>query len=525
MTITQIRRTGHRLGRVVAVSAALASCGVPTSSPAPPRDSGPSAEGASHSWSYAHPDPSSIAVLGKGTHFVSDLPYVSASNNWGPVEKNRSNGTHASGDGRALTIGGITFAHGLGVHADSEVTYNLRGVCSTFSATIGVDDEVDTATATRGTVVFQVFGDTQLLYQSPLVNGTSGPEKVAVNVSGRQRLRLVVTDGGDDHHFDHADWAEASVTCAGSPPPPTSYSYAAIADQPTPVSEAQGEVVGGRLYVFGGFDHNKSCCTPTNRAHVYDPEIDVWTTLPVVPDRGMTHANLTTDGRYIYFAGGYTANSSWDFQVFGTRAAWRFDTVTRNYSRLPDLPTELAAGQLEYLNGRLHYVGGTNLARTTDLGSHYVLDMNADVTTWTTAAPLPLGRHHMGSAVLGGKIYAVGGQTGQTGKAGISTLDNVDAYDPATDSWHTVAPLKLPRSHISDSTFVMDGRIVVAGGETAHDVGTRDVSAYDPATNTWTALTPLPSPRIGSVAAPLGTGFIVTGGNATANGWRATPGN
>jgi hypothetical protein len=36
-----------------------------------------------------------------------------------------------------------------------------------------------------------------------------------VDVTGARMLTLRVTDGGDGKNFDHADWADARVTCQG----------------------------------------------------------------------------------------------------------------------------------------------------------------------------------------------------------------------------------------------------------------------------------------------------------------------
>ena len=55
-------------------------------------------------------------------------------NGWGPVEKDRSNGDAAAGDGATLTSNGITYAKGLGVHAASDVRYALGATCTRFKA-------------------------------------------------------------------------------------------------------------------------------------------------------------------------------------------------------------------------------------------------------------------------------------------------------------------------------------------------------------------------------------------------------
>ena len=52
------------------------------------------------------------------TRYLSDLTWTSATNGWGPVEKDKSNGEQAAGDGRTITLNTVTFAKGLGAHAE-----------------------------------------------------------------------------------------------------------------------------------------------------------------------------------------------------------------------------------------------------------------------------------------------------------------------------------------------------------------------------------------------------------------------
>jgi N-acetylneuraminic acid mutarotase len=215
-------------------------------------------------------------------------------------------------------------------------------------------------------------------------------------------------------------------------------------------SEAQGVAVGGRLYAFGGFDSQKACCTPTSRAYRFDPAVDAWTALTPVPGvngrpGGMTHAGIATDGQYVFLAGGYVANSTGTGQVFGTREVWRFDPAANgglgSYTRIADLPVERAGGQLAVVGTNLHFFGGTDLARTTDTAEHWALPLSSARSTggtWAARASMAKGRHHMGSAVVGGRLYAIGGQRGHD--AQLVTQPDVDVYDPATDTWSTSRP-------------------------------------------------------------------------------------
>ncbi|MDT7787337.1 MAG: alpha-glucosidase [Pseudonocardiales bacterium] len=140
---------------------------------------------------------------------VSGLPFMSETNGWGPVERDRSNGESSGGDGTALSIGGVAYAKGLGVHAPSEVSVYLGRGCSRFSAKIGLDDE----TKEPGSVAFQVLGDDKPLYDSGVLRGKAAAVPIDVDVTGVRMLSLRVTDGGDGRNFDHADWAEAMLAC------------------------------------------------------------------------------------------------------------------------------------------------------------------------------------------------------------------------------------------------------------------------------------------------------------------------
>ena len=144
---------------------------------------------------------------------ISGRVWTSALNGYGPVEVNSSNGGKLAGDGRTMQLAGKTYSRGYGVHGKSELAFALGGDCDTFSADIGVDDEV----GSLGSVAFQVYGDGKKLFDSGVMTGASATKSIKVNVAGRTRLKLVVTDGGDGGAHDHADWAMPTLSgCAES---------------------------------------------------------------------------------------------------------------------------------------------------------------------------------------------------------------------------------------------------------------------------------------------------------------------
>lgn len=157
----------------------------------------------------------------RGDVAVSDLDFITADNGWGPAEKDMSNGESAPGDGKPLTVGGISYDKGIGVHADSVVTVHLGGACSRFTAEIGVDDEVGDG----GSTTFEVLADGKKVYDSEVLTGENAPVSVGAAVDGAERLTLRVTDAGDGNAQDHADWGAATVHCGTVGTAPSALSH------------------------------------------------------------------------------------------------------------------------------------------------------------------------------------------------------------------------------------------------------------------------------------------------------------
>src|SRR6185436_13281923 len=133
------------------------------------------------------------------TSYLSDLAYTVTSNGWGPAEKDKSNGEAAAGDGKPITLNGTVYAKGLGVHAVSDIRYTMSN-CTSFTASVGVDDEV---VSTRGSIVFQVWLDGVVAYDSGTMTGATATRAVSVNTSGKTALRLVVAVGPGGIDYGH----------------------------------------------------------------------------------------------------------------------------------------------------------------------------------------------------------------------------------------------------------------------------------------------------------------------------------
>ncbi|MEV0447061.1 NPCBM/NEW2 domain-containing protein [Streptomyces sp. NPDC050600] len=144
-----------------------------------------------------------------GTSYLSDLPWLAAANGWGPVERDAANGENQAGDSGPLTIGGTVFAKGLGAHAHSDVEFYTGSACTTVSALVGLDDE----SGAHGTVAFEIWADGRKAASTGVLTNDAPAQPLKADITGARTVHLVVTDGGDGIGYDHADWADAKLSC------------------------------------------------------------------------------------------------------------------------------------------------------------------------------------------------------------------------------------------------------------------------------------------------------------------------
>ena len=137
---------------------------------------------------------------------LSSLTPTTATTGYGLVMTNKTV------NGNTISLGGVKYASGMGVHAVSNLVYNLGGLYTNFTTDVGVDDE-ENGVGT-GSVDFQVIGDGKVLFDSGVLhNGANVPAThVSVSVAGVKTLTLVATNGvAGDIDYDHSDWAGATL--------------------------------------------------------------------------------------------------------------------------------------------------------------------------------------------------------------------------------------------------------------------------------------------------------------------------
>lgn len=166
-------------------------------------------------------------------------------------------------------------------------------------------------------------------------------------------------------------------------------------------------------------------------------------------------------------------------------------------------PTKRYAGGAAVVGTKIYVVGGFDPRGV--LGKNEIYDTVTN--TWKTGASMPTKRYALAAAAVNGIVYAIGGAN-----AGNVTLSAVEAYDPVANTWSTKAP--LPTSVDSVIATVDNGLIYVVGGYNNGAGRFNGVQVYDPATNTWTSAAPLNIGKSYAFVGTIGTSIVAAGGLA-----------
>ena len=176
------------------------------------------------------------------TNYIAALDISQVSQGWGEPHAN------LSVEGHPLTIGGQTFEKGLGTHANSQFILDLGGRADSFTAEVGVDDEVGKG---NGTVIFKLVAEEgKVLWQSQPMHSGDAPVAVNQPLAGVKQLTLLA-EAPDAIDFAHADWADAAVLYSkkGRPRVLSSFQEEAVILTPAPAPQPRinsTRVVGER---------------------------------------------------------------------------------------------------------------------------------------------------------------------------------------------------------------------------------------------------------------------------------------
>lgn len=201
------------------------------------------------------------------------------------------------------------------------------------------------------------------------------------------------------------------------------------------------------------------------------------TTMPA-PIHGCKNI-LEKDGK-IYIVGGLSSVRFNQNELISNKVII-YDTNTKQWSTGKDIPQAYAYSNYAMVGEKIYVMGGeTSAPSYTKYTNVYVYDITKD--TWETAKPMPKAFCCAGTAVIGDKIYAIGGYDN------VSTKDYVQIYDTKKDSWTVLDTPSTKSKQAYGACHVYKGKIYIIGGEywTTTDNSINTVNIYNPENNTWT---------------------------------------
>jgi N-acetylneuraminic acid mutarotase len=298
-----------------------------------------------------------------------------------------------------------------------------------------------------------------------------------------------------------------------------------LAPFPEPAEELLGASAGGKMYVFAGLGPNWK---PLGMVYEYDPSTNKWAKKN--PMGLVSHHVAVVEHRgKIYAFGGFVLPQSGAPAWVPVDNAWEYDPAADTWKALAPMPTKRGSPVAAVVGDKIYVIGGAvpgpketavHPARPhTSVGT--VEEYDPATNTWRTRSPMPTPRNHASVGVVNGKIYVIGGRVGAAFvSGGSSNIGVVEAYDPAADLW-SQGLARMPSARSATAAGVYGGRIYVSGGE-GQDYRMmftfRALEAYDPATNTWATLPSMPVSRHGLAGAVVGNRLHMVSGDVQSAG-------
>ena len=114
-----------------------------------------------------------------------------------------------------LTVNGVVYQRGIGAHSIGRMLFDLGGKALSISGLAGADDN----NLYAGKFQFKIIGDRKELWKSGVVKKGDPIQEFNVDLSGIDKVLLLVEECGDGIMYDHADWINVKVTTRGEVKP------------------------------------------------------------------------------------------------------------------------------------------------------------------------------------------------------------------------------------------------------------------------------------------------------------------
>jgi len=189
---------------------------------------------------------------------------------------------------------------------------------------------------------------------------------------------------------------------------------------------------------------------------------------------------------------------------------WSF-TGSMNVARVSARAVLLANGSVLTMGG---CINNDCLSSTTASAEIY----NPANGTWTSTGSMVRGRAEFVAALLpSGKVLVAGGCTAYNANGCTSVTTAAELYNPATGKWSSTGAMRAARMSMT-ATLLPNGKVLVAGGQTAANDALGSSELYNPATGSFSLTGKLLTPRSGHTATLLANGLVLMAGGENVNG-------
>jgi hypothetical protein len=138
--------------------------------------------------------------------------------------------------------------------------------------------------------------------------------------------------------------------------------------------------------------------------------------------------------------------------------------------------------------------------------------------TWTVTGSMKTARAEFIAVLLPHKqVLVAGGCTSYDAIGCVAVTTAAELFNPATGGWTSTGAMRAARMAMT-GTVLMNGRALIAGGQTAASDALGSSELYNPATGTFTLTGKLITPRSGHTATLLTSGFVLMAGGENVNG-------
>ena len=210
-----------------------------------------------------------------------------------------------------------------------------------------------------------------------------------------------------------------------------------LPSKPLPVKDIAAAVIGGLIYLPGGFIESGE---PTDVLEVLDPRDGTWSTRASLPIPLGGYSLAAFEGRLYLFGG-------WNGEIY-VNVVFSYDPATNTWENRTPMPTARGFAGVAASSEGLFIIGGFDGEDILSANEVYYpqLDNGSD-DPWNILAPIPGPRHSLGLVGIADIIHAVGGESNSESLSSFKYFPNDNIWEafefPLEKKWFSFGMVQI----------------------------------------------------------------------------------